>query len=656
MSVLSIDLETYSSVDIKTSGAYKYVESDDFEIMLLAYAFNDGPVHLIDLTVDSLPHDLLDYLETPGVLKTAFNANFERLCLSKHFNKKIPVKQWACTAVHALTLGLPSTLDMVGKALRLSEEKQKLATGKALIKYFCCPCAPTKTNGGRIRNLPAHAPEKWEQFKEYCKQDVEVERTIRGKLLRFPPLPVEQKLWNLDQKINDLGVKVDQVLVNNAIECDELYQAKMLMEATELTGLSNPNSPAQLKKWMSETEGMDVLSMTKDYLIELKQQVESPKVKRVIELRQEMSKTSVKKYLAMDRAVCKDSRIRGLLQFYGANRTGRWAGRLVQVQNLPRNYLDDLDLARNLLISGDYDTLELLFGSVPDVLSQLIRTAFIPAKGNRFIVADFSAIEARVIAWLAGEKWRLEVFASHGYIYEASASQMFKVPWSEFQTYIDQEKKHPLRAKGKVSELALGYQGGPGALVKMGALDMGLEENELPALVQTWRNSNPAIVKLWYDVGNKAMEAIRERSSVKFKYGMEFTYESGMFFIKLPSGRRLAYARPKIEINRFDKEGITYEGMDQTTKQWCRMDTYGGKLVENIIQAIARDCLRESLLRVDEEGYKTAMHVHDEMVIDAPDGFGSLDHVIGIMAEPIKWAPGLLLRGDGYETNYYKKD
>ncbi len=352
----------------------------------------------------------------------------------------------------------------------------------------------------------------------------------------------------------------------------------------------------------------------------------------------------------MCRAVCKDSRIRGLLQFYGANRTGRWAGRLVQVQILPKIFLEDLVLARNLLLSGDYETLELLFGSVPDVLSQLIRTAFIPAKGNRFIVADFSAIEARVIAWLAGEKWRLEVFASHGKIYEASAAQMFKVPIESI------DKHSPLRVKGKVSELALGYQGGAGALVKMGALDMGLTEEELPGLVRTWRNANPAIVRLWYDVGNAAIEAIKERSSVKFKYGMVFSYESGMFFIKLPSGRRLAYARPKIETNRFDQPGIAYEGMDQTTKQWCRIDTYGGKLVENVIQAIARDCLRESMLRVDAEGYNISMHVHDELVIDAPTGFGSLKQLTDIMAEPIKWAPGLLLRGDGYETNYYKKD
>ena len=651
MGVLSIDLETYSSVDITTQGAYRYVESDDFEILLFAYAFNGDPVTVIDLTdFESIPQNVIDALEDTSLLKTAFNANFERLCLSKHFNKKLPVQQWQCTSVFALTLGLPGSLAMVGKALRLSEDKQKLATGKALIKYFCCPCAPTKTNGGRTRNMPEHAPEKWELFKEYCRQDVEVERTVRGKLLHFPPLPEEHKLWYLDQKINDMGVRVDQVLVNNAIECNALYQAKLLIEATDLTGLNNPNSPAQLKKWVGDIEGVELASFTKDDVSGLLTSTKSVEVKRVLELRQEMSKTSVKKYEAMERAVCTDSRIRGLLQFYGANRTGRWAGRLVQVQNLPKNFLLDLDLARNLLISGDYDTLELLFGSVPDVLSQLIRTAFIPANGNRFIVADFSAIEARVIAWLAGEKWRLEVFASHGKIYEASAAQMFKVPIESI------DKHSPLRAKGKVSELALGYQGGPGALVKMGALDMGLEEEELSSLVQTWRNSNPAIVKLWYEVGNKAMEAIQERSSVKFKYGMAFSYESGMFFIKLPSGRRLAYARPKIETNRFDKKGITYEGMDQTTKQWCRMDTYGGKLVENIIQAIARDCLRESLIRVDEEGYKTAMHVHDELVIDAPNDFGSLDHVIKIMAEPIKWAPGLLLRGDGYETNYYKKD
>ncbi|GMB00897.1 DNA polymerase [Pelosinus sp. IPA-1] len=652
MDVLSIDLETYSSIDITTQGAYKYVESDDFEILLFAYAFNDDPVTVIDLTdFEAVPQNVIDALFDPKILKAAFNANFERLCLSKFTNKAVLVEQWQCTAVHALTLGLPTNLAMVGKALKLPEDKQKLTTGKALIKYFCCPCAPTKANGSRTRNQPEHAPEKWELFKEYCKQDVEVERTIRGKLLRFPPPPEEHKIWYLDQKINDMGVQVDQVLVKNAIECDELYQAKLLTEAVELTGLSNPNSAAQLKKWIGEAEGIEVGSLTKDSTKELLKETESLKVKRVLELRQEMSKTSVKKYLAMERAVCKDSRIRGLLQFYGANRTGRWAGRLVQVQNLPQNKLDDLDLARNLLRSGDYENLELLFGSVPDVLSQLIRTAFVPTENSRFIVSDFSAIEARVIAWLAGEKWRLDVFASHGKIYEASASQMFKVPIESI------DKHSPLRQKGKVSELALGYQGGPKALEKMGALSMGLTVEELPALVKMWRNANRAIVKLWFDVEAGVIKAIEDKMAVRFKYGMVFSVESGILFIRLPSGRRLAYARPRMEVEeRFGKMSITYEGMNQETKQWGKLNTYGGKLVENIVQAIARDCLRESMLRVAAEGYKTAMHVHDELIVDVPNGFGSLKQLTEIMAEPIKWAPGLLLRGDGYETSYYKKD
>lgn len=660
--VLSIDLETYSSVDIMTSGAYKYVESPDFEILLCAYALNGETVTLIDRTDVNNNYNVLHMdnsnnftkaLFNPSILKTAFNANFERLCLSKHFNTVIPVDQWQCTSVFALTLGLPGSLAMVGQALRLAEDKQKLATGKALIKYFCCPCAPTKVNGGRTRNLPEHAPEKWEQFKEYCIQDVEVERTIRGKLLRFPPLPEEQRLWNLDQKINDTGVRVNQTLINNAIECNGLYQEKCLIEATELTGLANPNSPTQLKKWVGEREGVELLSFTKADVSGLLKTSTSKEVKRVLELRQEMSKTSVKKYDSMARAVCKDSRTRGLLQFYGANRTGRWAGRLIQVQNLPKNFLEDLDYARNLLLAGDYETLELLFGSVPDVLSQLIRTAFIPANGNRFIVADFSAIEARVIAWLAGEGWRMEVFAGHGKIYEASASQMFHVP---IELIKDGNPEYALRAKGKVSELALGYQGGAEALKKMGAIAMGLTEEELPAIVKAWRKANPAIVKLWNMVGNKAMQAIRDKSTVDFKYGMQFIYESGMFFIKLPSGRKLAYARPKIEKNRFDQDGITYEGMNQETKQWGKVDTYGGKLVENIIQAIARDCLRETMFRVDDEGYNIVMHVHDEVIVDCPNGFGSLKHLTDIMAEPIPWAPGLLLKGAGSELNYYKKD
>lgn len=657
MTILGIDLETYSSVEIKEAGAYAYVDSPDFEILLFAYAFDDDPIRVIDLTdFEDIPVDVVSAIFNPNIQKTAFNVNFERTCLTKYFRKELPVEQWACTAVHALTLGLPGNLDGVSKALRLPQDKAKMGVGKSLINYFCKPCKPTKVNEGRTRNLPHHAPEKWALFKTYCGQDVEAERAARKMMIRFQPLPEEHRLWCLDQQINDTGVKVDMTLVAQAITCDEQYQKRLTEEAFKLTGLANPKSVAQLKGWL-QSEGLEIESLNKESIVGLLEQTESGTVKRVLELRQEMAKTSVKKYEAMKRSYCSDGRIHGLLQFYGANRTGRWAGRLVQVQNLPQNKLKDLDLARQLLRSGDFGLLELLFGNVPNVLSQLIRTAFIPADGYRFIVSDFSAIEARVIAWLAGEKWRLDVFKSHGYIYEASASAMFHVPWSEFQAYIDQDKKHPLRQKGKVAELALGYQGGPGALVKMGALKMGLAEEELPGLVKAWREANPNIVQMWWDIEKAAITAVQEKTTVAFRLGISFIYQSGMLFIKLPSGRRLAYARPRMEREeKFDRMGLTYEGMNQETKQWGRLNTYGGKLVENIVQAIARDCLREAMFRCADAGYQTVMHVHDEVVLEAPYGFGSVEHACGLMGIPIDWAPGLLLRGDGYETSYYKKD
>ncbi len=650
MTILSIDIETFSSVDLGKSGVYAYTEAPDFEILLFGYAFDDGPVQVIDLASgEKIPYTVLGVIRKPHVIKTAFNANFERVCLEKHFGKSIPPEDWRCTQVHTRVLGLPGKLEEVARVMKM--EQQKDTAGKALIRYFSVPCKPTKANGMRTRNLPHHAPEKWAQFKAYCGQDVVVERDIRKTLERFPVLEVEQKLWCLDQKINDTGVEIDPELVANAIKCDTAYQNQRIEEAAKLTGLDNPNSVAQLKGWLLEAEGLEVESLNKQTVPELLKQAESDTVKRVLELRQEMAKTSVKKYQAMDRGRCKDNRVRGLLQFYGANRTGRWAGRLVQVQNLPQNKLKDLDLARSLLLSGDYDTLELLFESVPVVLSQLIRTAFIPSEGCRFIVADFSAIEARVIAWLANEKWRMDVFRTHGKIYEASASQMFKVPLESIT------KGNPLRQKGKVAELALGYQGGPGALITMGALKEGLTEEELPGLVKMWRQSSPSIVQFWYDAGSAAMEAVREKKSVSLQHGLNFSYESGILFIRLPSGRRLAYVRPRIETNpRFDKPALSFEGLDQVKKQWMRMFTYGGRLVENIVQATARDCLAESLLRLDDAGYKTVMHVHDEAVLDAPYGQGSLEEACEIMGQPISWAPRLPMKAAGFEGNYYKKD
>ena len=650
MTILSIDLETFSSVDIGKSGVYAYTEAEDFEILLFGYAFDDEPVQVVDLASgERIPLDVIQMLGSPEAIKTAFNANFERTCLAKHFRVRMPPEQWRCSSVLARTLGLPGKLEEVAKAMKLQQQKD--TAGKALIRYFSMPCKPTKTNGERTRNLPHHAPEKWAAFKEYCRQDVEVERTIRKALERFPVLPVEQKLWCLDQRINDDGIRIDPNLVAHAIACDTQYQERKTEEAAKLTGLDNPNSVSQLKAWLLEAEGLEVESLNKETVPELLKQAESDTVKRVLELRQEMAKTSVKKYMAMDRARCKDDRVRGLLQFYGANRTGRFSSRLIQVQNLPQNHLKDLDLARNLLLSGDYDTLELLFESVPGVLSQLIRTAFVPSPGCRFIVADFSAIEARIIAWLAGEKWRMDVFRTHGKIYEASASQMFRVPLESIT------KGSPLRQKGKVAELALGYAGGPGALIQMGALKQGLTEEELPGLVSTWRKANHHIVQFWWDVEKAATEAVREKKSVSLQHGLTFSVESGIMFIRLPSGRRLAYVRPRIENNpRFDKPALSYEGIGQKTKQWGREFTYSGKLVENIVQATARDCLAEAMLRLDAAGYKIVMHVHDEVVLEVPRSEGSLEEACQITGQSLKWAPGLPMRADGFETDYYKKE
>lgn len=652
--ILAIDIETYSPVDLKKTGVYPYAEHPEFEILLFAYALNDEPVKVVDIAQgEELPRKIIECLYNHQVIKTAYNAAFERVCISMHlqkidfFNGYLQPEQWVCTAVYALTLGLPGTLEHVAKVLKLPA--QKMAEGKALINYFSKPCKPTKSNGMRTRNLPQHAPAKWELFKQYNAQDVEVERSIRKLISGYPMPPNEMKLYALDQRINDRGVRVDKALVHHAIACDEQHKAKTTEEAIKLTGLENPASVSQLKQWLLEEEGLEVDSLNKETVPELLKQTESDKVKKVLSLRQELAKTSVKKYVAMRSAACCDDRVRGLLQFYGANRTGRWAGRLVQVQNLPQNHMKDLDLARQLLRDGDYEMLEILFGNVQNVLSQLIRTAFIPADGHRFIVADFSAIEARVIAWLAGEKWRLEVFQTHGKIYEASASAMFHVPIETIT------KASPLRQKGKVAELALGYQGGPGALVSMGALKMGLTEQELPDLVAAWRQANPSIVQLWWNAEKAAVTAVRDKTRVNLVKGVYYQYERGTLFAHLPSGRRLTYVRPRlIDCNGYQK--LTYEGMNQTTKKWERVPTYGGKLVENLVQAIARDCLATALLRLDAAGCKTVMHVHDEVVIEEPNSGRSVAEACNIMGLPIKWAPGLPLRADGFETRYYKKD
>ena len=653
MRTLGIDVETYSEEDISKVGAYKYCESPSFEILLFAYAFDDEPVQVVDFAKgELLPKEVIEALENPEVLKTAFNANFERNAIKNFLWIDCPPEQWDCTMIRAMRLGLPSSLDMVGKALNFSEDKQKMKEGKALIQYFCKPCKPTKTNKGRTRNLPEHAEDKWEVFKEYNRQDVEVERNIRNKLSRYS-IPVKEKLlWDLDQEINDRGVGIDTTLAQKAIECDEQFKERMINEAKKISGLQNPNSLAQLKEWIGKKVGYAVGSITKDTIPTLIRDAEAQgnlEVKRMLELRQLMGKTSTKKYQTMLTALCDDVRVRGLLQFYGANRTGRWAGRLVQVQNLPQNHLEDLDDARTFLRNGDFETLEFLYDSIPDTLSQLIRTAFIPKPGNRFIVADFSAIEARVIAYISGEDWRLEVFKQGGDIYCASASKMFGVP----------VKKHGinghLRQKGKIAELALGY-GGAGGAIRAFDKAGSIPDEELPKIVSDWRKASPHIVKLWWDVDKAAKKAIRERTTVELHHGIKFIYDPGVLFIELPSGRRLSYIRPKIEPGPYDKDIITYEGMEQTSRQWKRLETYGPKLVENIVQAFARDCLGETMFNVKKAGFNIVMHVHDELILDVPKGISSVEEVCKLFSKPISWAPGIPLTADGYECDYYMKD
>ncbi|GIP38327.1 DNA polymerase [Paenibacillus sp. J31TS4] len=648
MTVLQIDLETYSSVDLIKCGVYRYVEAPDFEILLFGFAFDDDPVQVIDLTdFEELPADVVKALADDTLIKTAYNANFERTALARHFGRPMPPEAWRCSSVHALTLGLPGSLGEVAKVLGLQEQKD--TAGKLLIKYFSVPCKPTKANGGRTRNLPHHAPEKWEQYKAYCRQDVETERDLRKRLAKYPVPAHEWELWTLDQRINDAGVRLEPELVRHALACDAQYTERLVAEARELTGLDNPNSVAQLIGWLQGRGLIVDGGLTKETVpILIDQAGGDEEAVRALELRQEMAKTSVKKYQAMDRAICSDNWARGLLQFCGANRTWRWAGRLIQVQNLPQNKIKDLELARELLLAGEYELLEMLFGAPPFVLSQLVRTAFIPSEGCRFIVSDFSAIEARVIAWLAGEQWRLDVFQGHGKIYEASASQMFQIPIEEITK--------DLRQKGKIAELALGYGGGVGALVAMGALKMGLHEEELQPLVDAWRGANRKITKLWWDVDKAAMTAVEERRTVAFHHGIRFIYEPGYLFIQLPSGRRLAYVNPQIKPGKFDKMQITYEGLDQETKRWGRISSYGPKFVENIVQAISRDCLAVSMRRLDAAGYRIRLHVHDEVVIDEPAEFDSLPEIVELMGRPIDWAPGLPLRADAFETSFYKKD
>lgn len=662
MCVLGIDLETYSGIDIRESGVYAYAASPDFEVLLIGYSFDNGSVEVIDLT-DPLVDAYADFpefwegLRDPDVIKTAYNANFERTCLSAWLKEPMPPEQWRCTAVHASTLGLPGNLAGVGAALGLPEDKQKDTTGKRLIDYFCKPCKPTKANGGRTRNLPEHAPEKWIQFIDYNRQDVVAESTIREKLSIYKITETEQEVWNLDQRMNDRGVLLDMGLADKIIRYDAIYREQLMMEARALTGLDNPNSLAQLKDWFQYNYRLEVKSITKDTIPQIMKQLEelefmyeiAPAI-RMLKIRQELGKTSVRKYQAMENAVCPDGRLRGILQFYGANRTGRWAGRIVQVHNLPQNKIPDLDLARQLAQEEDFETIEQLFEGIPFVFSQLIRTAFIPSEGCRFVVSDFSAIEARVIAWLADENWRLEVFRTHGKIYEASASQMFHVPIENIR------KGSKLRQQGKVAELALGYGGSFGAIKVMDKAG-SIPDDEIQLLVSNWRKASPNICRFWYNTEAAAKAAISERRTVKLKHGIIFSYINHILFIGLPSGRKLAYYDARIEENAKGKEAITYAGVNQDTKAWGRIETWGGKLVENIVQAVARDCLAETIRQVSKAGYQIVFHVHDEIIVDVPlEDKDALKTITDRMAVPVSWAPELPLRGDGYETGYYKKD
>lgn len=646
MKTLSIDLETYSSADISKTGVYRYSESPDFEILLFGYSIDGSPVQLVDLTCgERIPDEVKDALSDPSVTKWAFNASFERICLSRWLGLPsgtyLEPQQWRCSMIWSAYLGLPLSLAGVGAVLKL--DKQKLDTGKDLIRYFCKPCRPTKKNGGRTRNLPRHDPGKWEQFKSYNLRDVETEMEIQKKLARFPVPEFVWDEYHLDQEINDRGIRVDMQMVENAIDVDGWSRFDLKTQLQALTALENPNSVAQMKAWLTQ-HGMEIESLGKKEVAAMLKDA-PPDMREALILRQQLAKSSVKKYQAMQNCVCADGRAHGMFMFYGANRTGRFAGRLVQLQNLPQNHMDDLEQARALVRRADYDSLQLLYDSVPDVLSELIRTAFIPYEGGKFIVADFSAIEARVIAWMADEKWRLEVFKNGGDIYCASASQMFGVP----------VEKHGinghLRQKGKIAELALGYGGSVGALKAMGALEMGIPEEELKPLVDAWRDANPNITELWWDVDRAVKEAVDLRTTSE-THGIQFVYESGFLFICLPSGRRLAYVKPRIGENRFGGESVTYEGVGGT-KKWERLESYGPKFVENIVQALSRDilCYAMKTLRC----CNIVAHVHDEIIIEA-DPKVSLEAICEQMGRTPPWAKGLILRADGYETLFYKKD
>lgn len=649
MKKLSCDIETFSDVDLIRCGVYKYADSPNFEMLLFAYAVDDGDVHIIDIAGgEELPEKIIQAIKSDTVVKTAYNAQFERVCLSRYL--KLPdgeylnPQSWYCTAVQAAELALPLSLADVGSVLGL--ERQKMTEGKELIKYFCVPCKPTKSNGNCTRNRPCHDINKWETFKKYCMRDVDVERQIADKLKMYPISDEEHRLYVLDQIINDRGVLVDSELAEQAVKLNSIQTAVAVEQAYMITGLENPNSVTQLKQWLKE-KGVEIESLSKKSVKSLADETDGD-VSEMLKLRLLMAKTSVKKYEAVIRSVCSDNRVHGMMRFCGANRTGRWSGNILQPQNLPQNHLPDLTLARDIVKDGDFEMLDMMFGNVPNVLSELIRTVLIPKPNHRFIVADFSAIEARVLAWIEGEQWRIDTFKNGGDIYCASASKMFKVP----------VEKHgvngELRQKGKISELACGYGGSVGALKNMGAVEMGVQENELQGLINDWRNANPHIVRFWYEVGNAAMKAIKEKTTVPLGK-LVFAYERGILFIRLPSGRRLSYIKPRIGTNRFGGDSITYMGIN-SAKKWDRLETFGGKLTENIVQGTARDLLANALINAANAGYDTVFHVHDEIICEVPNGYGSVDELCKLMCIKPEWADGLPLNADGFECEYYKKE
>lgn len=653
---LSIDIETKSSVDIGKAGLYKYAQSEDFEILLLAYRFDDDPVKIVDFTAgEKLPEHVEQALSDPVVIKHAFNAAFEVYCLSAA-GYDTDIDQWQCTMIHSMYCGYPASLEAAGKALGLPEDKQKLATGKALIRYFCKPCKPTKSNGGRTWNLPHHDPDKWELFKEYCMQDVVTENTIEGMLSAFPVPESEWWQWRNDTWMNTAGVRADRALIDGAIYIDTVSRQELIDRSKDITGLDNPNSVQQLLPWLCGHAGHDIPNLQKATIADELEKDIPDDVREILLIRQQLGKTSVKKYAAMAESMGADDRIRGISQFYGANRTGRWSGRLVQLQNLPRNYIKTLNSARNLIRTGNYEGVKMIYGNIPDTLSQLIRTAFIPEAGCKFVVADFSAIEARVIAWLAGETWANEVFASHGKIYEATASQMFHVP---VEKIVKGNPEYALRQKGKVATLALGYQGSPNALISQGALKMGLTEEELPEIVEKWRASNPHIVDMWRKLEQAALHVVKYGEPLAL-YGLTMRLEGDLRYghlyltIELPSGRKLFYVKPFLKENAFGKSAVHFYGVG-VNKKWQPDSTYGGKLTENIVQAIARDCLAVTIQRLVELGHKIVFHVHDEVIIEAPMEV-TVEEVTNVMAQPISWAPGLVLKGAGFECEFYQKD